>query len=53
MAVVPYTFGGEDHEQPQCVMIVGNVFADDKVLSVAHAYQRATDWHERHPALQG
>ena len=52
-AVVPYTFGGEDHQQPQCVMLIGNLFADDKMLAVAHAYQQATDWHERHPTLPG
>ena len=31
--------------------IVGNLFADDKILSVAHAYQAATDWHRRRPDL--
>jgi len=27
------------------------LFADDKILSVAHAYQAATEWHLRHPDL--
>ena len=31
--------------------IIGDLFADDKILSVAHAYQKATDWHNRHPSI--
>lgn len=50
--IVPYDFGGEgDVPQPVCTTIIGDLFADDKILSVAHAYQAATDWHTRHPAL--
>ena len=37
--------------QPECTTLIGALFADDRILSVAHAYQRATDWHERHPKL--
>jgi Asp-tRNA(Asn)/Glu-tRNA(Gln) amidotransferase A subunit family amidase len=32
-------------------MLIGKLFADDLVLSVAHAYQRATEWHLRRPSL--
>ncbi len=58
--VLPYAFGpplnaqGQPQgqiAQPLCTTIIGDLFADDKILSVAHAYQRATDWHERHPKL--
>jgi Asp-tRNA(Asn)/Glu-tRNA(Gln) amidotransferase A subunit family amidase len=37
--------------QPECTTLIGALFADDRIVSVAHAYQRATDWHERHPKL--
>ena len=56
-AVLPYDFGASntedefDHEQPICTTIIGDLFADDKILSVAHAFQSATDWHQRHPDL--
>jgi Asp-tRNA(Asn)/Glu-tRNA(Gln) amidotransferase A subunit family amidase len=50
-AVLPYGFSEGERGQPQCTTIIGNLFADDKILSVAHAYQRATHWHERHPKL--
>ncbi|WP_298859385.1 amidase [uncultured Gimesia sp.] len=47
-AVFPYKF---DAEQPECITLIGNLFADDTILSVAHAYQKATHWHEEHPPL--
>ncbi|MDH3225389.1 MAG: amidase, partial [Gemmatimonadota bacterium] len=56
-AVVPYGFGlrnpeGEDQKpQPLTTTLIGDLFADDKILSVAHAFQTATDWHKRHPPL--
>jgi Asp-tRNA(Asn)/Glu-tRNA(Gln) amidotransferase A subunit family amidase len=50
-AVLPHAFGEGDNAQPLCTTIIGNLFADDAILSVAHAYQRATDWHTRHPRL--
>jgi Asp-tRNA(Asn)/Glu-tRNA(Gln) amidotransferase A subunit family amidase len=40
-----------EHPQPVCTMLVGQLFADDKILSVAHAYQTSTDWHSRHPKI--
>jgi len=48
--VVPYDFGG-DNPQPLTTTIIGALFADDKILSVAHAYQRTTEWHLRRPEL--
>jgi Asp-tRNA(Asn)/Glu-tRNA(Gln) amidotransferase A subunit family amidase len=50
--VVPYDFGG-DNPQPLTTTLIGDLFADDKILSVAHAYQRTTDWHLRRPDLEG
>jgi aspartyl-tRNA(Asn)/glutamyl-tRNA(Gln) amidotransferase subunit A len=50
-AVLPYTFGQGDNLQPICTTIIGNLFADDKILSVASAYQQATDWHKRRPKV--
>lgn len=59
--VIPYTFGvpvgqggqpaPDGKPQPICVTIVGQLFADDKLLSVAHAFQKATDFHARRPII--
>ena len=48
--VLPYTFD-DKRGQPRCIMLVGNLFADDQLLSVASAYQQATNWHQRRPKL--
>jgi hypothetical protein len=39
------------NKQPICAVIAGNLYNDDKVLSVAHAYQSRTEWHLKHPTL--
>ena len=36
---------------PVGLMICGKPFDEAPVLRVGHAYQRSTDWHRRHPAL--
>jgi aspartyl-tRNA(Asn)/glutamyl-tRNA(Gln) amidotransferase subunit A len=36
---------------PIGLQISGNHFAESTVLAVAHAYERATEWHKRRPAL--
>jgi hypothetical protein len=36
---------------PTCAVIAGNLFNDDMILSVAHQYQMATEWHLKHPKL--
>ena len=36
---------------PIGLQISGNHFAESPVLAVAHAYNRATDWHKRRPPL--
>jgi len=50
-AIVPYRMSDGENSQPVCATILGELFADDKILSVAHAFQSATDWHTRHPTL--
>ena len=37
--------------QPICGVITGNLYNDDIILSVAHQFQRATDFHKRRPAF--
>jgi Asp-tRNA(Asn)/Glu-tRNA(Gln) amidotransferase A subunit family amidase len=37
--------------KPICAVLAGNLFNDDKILSVAHQFQIHTDWHTRHPSL--
>ncbi len=37
--------------QPICATIIGALFADDKILSVAHRFQEAADIHLKRPAL--
>ncbi len=37
--------------QPICATIIGNLYNDDKILSVAHQYQVNTDIHLKHPTL--
>ncbi|HEX7122176.1 MAG TPA: amidase [Gemmatimonadaceae bacterium] len=49
--IVPYMMSEGETSQPVCTTIIGNLFEDDKILSVAHAYQQATEWHLRHPRL--
>jgi aspartyl-tRNA(Asn)/glutamyl-tRNA(Gln) amidotransferase subunit A len=36
---------------PIGLQISGNHFAESTVLSLAHAYERATEWHKRRPTL--
>ena len=49
--VFPYRMSEGANSQPVCTTIIGALFADDAILSVAHAYQKATNWHENHPKL--
>jgi Asp-tRNA(Asn)/Glu-tRNA(Gln) amidotransferase A subunit family amidase len=37
--------------QPICATIIGNLYNDDKILSVAHQFQVNTDIHLKHPSL--
>jgi aspartyl-tRNA(Asn)/glutamyl-tRNA(Gln) amidotransferase subunit A len=37
---------------PVGLMIAGPRFSESRVLALANAYERATDWHKRRPALK-
>jgi aspartyl-tRNA(Asn)/glutamyl-tRNA(Gln) amidotransferase subunit A len=37
--------------RPIGLQIIGNYFAEAKMLNAAHQFQKATDWHTRAPAL--
>jgi Asp-tRNA(Asn)/Glu-tRNA(Gln) amidotransferase A subunit family amidase len=66
-AVLPYAFdvpagggmgGGANaapaaplNPQPLCATLIGNLYRDDTILSVAHQFQQATDFHSRRPTL--
>ncbi len=47
-AVVPYKIS---EGQPRCITLIGDLFADDTILSVANAYQASTKWHLEHPVI--
>lgn len=53
-ATVPTDSSGQPivyNKQPICAVIAGNLYNDDKILSVAHQYQIHTDWHTKHPSI--
>lgn len=35
--------------KPVGLQVIGNYFAEDRLLNVAHQYQRVTDWHQHIP----
>ena len=37
--------------QPICATIIGALYNDDKILSVAHLFQKNTDVHQKHPTM--
>jgi aspartyl-tRNA(Asn)/glutamyl-tRNA(Gln) amidotransferase subunit A len=37
-------------QRPVGLQLIGNYFAEDRLLNVAHRYQQVTDWHSRAPA---
>lgn len=43
-----FTSGG----LPIGLMIVGPNFSEGKVLALAHAYEKSTDWHKRRPPIR-
>jgi aspartyl-tRNA(Asn)/glutamyl-tRNA(Gln) amidotransferase subunit A len=44
---IPVGFGANG--RPVGLQIIGNYFAEAKMLNVAHQYQQTTDWHTRMP----
>ena len=49
---VPCGFGtgAKNSARPVGLQIIGNYFAEAKLLGIAHQYQQVTDWHTRAPA---
>jgi aspartyl-tRNA(Asn)/glutamyl-tRNA(Gln) amidotransferase subunit A len=45
---IPVGFSGK---LPVGMQIIGNYFAEARLLNVAHRYQQVTDWHRRAPLL--
>jgi aspartyl-tRNA(Asn)/glutamyl-tRNA(Gln) amidotransferase subunit A len=51
---VPCGFGaGANAKRPVGLQIVGNYFNEARMLQVADAFQRVTDWHRRSPVEDG
>ena len=56
-AVVPYDLGVRNPdaesptEMPLTTTPIGDLFTDDKILSMAHAFQKGTNWHSRRPDI--
>ena len=46
---LPCGFDGQG--LPIGLQIMGPAFGEEKILHVAHAYEQATEWHQRRPAL--
>jgi hypothetical protein len=37
--------------QPICAVLAGNLYNDDKILSVAHQFQTHSEWHTKRPTI--
>ena len=48
---VPAGFG--EHGLPVGLQLIGNYWQEAQLLHMAHAFQQATDWHQRAPAALG
>ena len=46
---LPCGFGA--NSLPVGLQLVGNYFDEARLLEIAHRFQQATDWHQRHPAI--
>jgi aspartyl-tRNA(Asn)/glutamyl-tRNA(Gln) amidotransferase subunit A len=46
---LPCGFSSEG--MPISLQIVGRPFAEGVILTVAHAYEQATEWHSRRPPI--
>lgn len=48
---VPCGMGGIHRNRPIGLQLISNYFDESRLLSIAHAYQCATDWHQKTPAI--
>jgi aspartyl-tRNA(Asn)/glutamyl-tRNA(Gln) amidotransferase subunit A len=48
---VPCGMGGIHKNRPIGLQLISNYFDESRLLSIAHAYQCATDWHQKTPAI--
>lgn len=48
--ILPHGFRADG--TPVSLTFLGRLFGEEALLRVAHAYQRATDFHTKHPALR-
>jgi len=47
---IPAGFGSDTgNDRPVGLQIIGNYFAEDRLLNIAHVYQQTTDWHTKIP----
>ena len=46
---VPNGFGANN--LPTAIQFTGRAWSETRLLSIAHAYQQATDWHRRRPKV--
>jgi Asp-tRNA(Asn)/Glu-tRNA(Gln) amidotransferase A subunit family amidase len=49
--ILPHGF--RDDGTPASITFLGNLYGEASLLAVARAYQEATDFHRRHPKLEG
>lgn len=49
--ILPHGF--RDDGTPASITFLGNLYGEAAMLAVARAYQEATDFHRRHPKLEG
>jgi len=40
---------GFAHSRPVGLQVIGNAFAESKLLNIAHRFQQVTDWHRQMP----
>jgi len=43
--------GFDEKGNPTALAFIGKLFGEAEMLAVAMAYQNATEWHKKHPAL--
>jgi aspartyl-tRNA(Asn)/glutamyl-tRNA(Gln) amidotransferase subunit A len=47
-----FPVGFDEHLLPIGMQIMGPHFREDLLFKVGHAFQQATDWHQKMPSLE-